>query len=534
MINSILTVLQRAAREYGDRIVYMDGAAGKGNPDAAEAAETEAGGAEAAEAPVKVDPAASQLSFAGLERLSAAMGTAVARRSKPEKPIAVMTGRHVFTPACYLGVARAGCVYAPMDPAMPAMRLKQILSVIEPELMIVDRQTRERVSELEYEGELLIMEEGFETEPEALLLQEREEGLTEDSPLYVLFTSGSSGTPKGVLTSHGAMMCYLDGLNQVIRLGEEDVLGNQAPLDYIAAIRDMYLPVMTGARTVIIPPQIFAMPEKLFGLLNEYGVTTLCWSATGVEIPAKLGAFDGDVLPEKLKRIVFSGSVISNRYLRLWQDALPEVRFINQYGPTEATGSCTWYPVEEKVEEDTVLPIGKPYAHYGILVLTEEGEEAEPGETGEICVRGPALALGYYGNEAQTAAAFVRNPLQKSYPEIIYRTGDLGTLREDGQLMFIGRKDRQVKHMGHRVELDEIEQAALRIDGVEECCSGYITEGKKITLCYAGTIEKKEVARAIREFLPEFMIPRKIKRMEELPHLPNGKIDRKRIREIMG
>ncbi len=477
------------------------------------------------------------LTFEELYREARAVGTAIGKIRQPETPVAVFTGRHVHTPACYLGIALAGCFYAPMDPTMPQARLRQILDVAGAEVLIADRDTEAAAREAGFNGDLLILDDLLQTREDPEILASAAEKITEVSPLYLLFTSGSTGKPKGVLTSHLALLSYLDGLQSVIGLDDTDVIGGQAPLDYIAAIRDMYLPLMTGGSTVFLPPALSAMPQQLFEALCERGATTLCWSATGLEIPADLGAFDGDegtgVPLPPLRRVVFSGSVISNIALRKWQDAFPETRFINQYGPTEATGSCTWYEVPSPAEPADVLPIGRAYPHYGILVLNDKDQAAAPGEIGEICVKGPALALGYYGAPEQTAACFVTNPAEDRWPETIYRTGDLGRWDETGLLYFAGRKDRQFKHLGHRIEPEEIEQKAMTLPGMRECACLYQQEKKIIWFFYTGTPEPKELTLAFRKDLPPFMVPRKTVQLEDFPRLPNGKMDRNALKEQM-
>lgn len=478
------------------------------------------------------------ISFSRLNELSRSVGTAIARLAVPESPVAVLAGKNIYTPACYLGIAMAGCFYAPIDQTSPDVRIRQILDVVNAELLITDRDNLGRVKTAGYEGKVVMMEDLLQTEADEAVLSLAMSKITDASPIYVLFTSGSTGVPKGVLTSHHAMLSYLDGLQAVIGLDETDVIGNQAPLDYIAAIRDMYLPLMTGAETVMLDPSEFAMPDRLLGSLSQAGVTTLCWSATGLEIPAKLGAFDhpGDAeapaMPP-LRRVVFSGSVISNPLLRKWQDAFSDTVFINQYGPTEATGSCTYHIIDHPVGQDEVIPIGKPFMNYQILLLDEDNKEATPGSTGEICVRGSALALGYYNSPEQTARSFVRNPVNSAWDEMIYRTGDIGRMDEDGVLYFLGRKDRQFKHLGHRIEPEEIEQKASLIPGISECICMYDEKSKNICMIYTGEAVRKDIALFLRGQLPSYMVPRKMICLDEMPHLPNGKIDQKTVRTLM-
>lgn len=492
MNGTVLSWLERTARDYPEKTAFT-------------------GGGES-------------LSFGQFDRVSRAVGTALAKRSAALSPILVMCGRRVLTPAVFLGVVRAGCFYAPIDASMPVARLDQILKVVKAKYLLVDRELLPAAKELDFDGETLVVEDILDTPAEEALLERTASSLLPTSPLYVIFTSGSTGVPKGVITSHQSLMYYIEAVARVLDIRDDDVLGSQSPFDYIAAVRDIYLPLMTGASTVIVPKNEFAMPGKLFETLNAHRVTTLCWSVAGMELPARLGGFALG-RPEYLKKVCFSGSVMPGKYLKMWQEALPEVLYVNQYGPTEATASCTYYVVREKAEEDTVLPIGKPYDNYGILLLNEDNTETAPGELGEICVRGPVLALGYYGDPERTKAAFIQNPLNPNYRELIYRTGDLGRWREDGNLEFHGRKDRQIKHMGHRIELEEIEKTAGELAGVEECCALYQKERELLYLFYTGGAEAKEITLHFKAALPAFMAPRRVVRLEELPRLPNGKLD---------
>ena len=497
MDTSILKMLDRASEKYTGKVVYRDGE--------------------------------ENITFGELKKQAQAVGSWIAKKIPPENPVSVLAGRNIITPICYLGVAEAGCFYAPMDLTMPASRLNQILSVVDSKVMFVSKENLELAKSLEYKGEIVVIEDILDTKIDEDLLESARNNLTEYSPLYVIFTSGSSGIPKGVITSHNSLMCYLDALNEVIELNDKDILANQSPLDYIAAVRDIYLPLMSGAETVIVPKNEFAMGGRLFDVLNKYKVTTICWSAAGMEVPAKLGAFD-EAVPEYLTKIVFSGSVLPGKYLKIWQDNLPNAMFVNQYGPTETTASCTYYVVSEKATEETVLSIGRPYKHYKILLLSENNEAVSKGKVGEICVSGPCLALGYYGDEKRTSEAFIQNPLNKNYRELIYKTGDLGRIEEDGNLTFLGRKDRQIKHMGHRIELAELELTALKLDGIEECCVLYDAEKKQIYMFVIGDNEPRDVVLHFRKEMPPFMVPRKVIKLEEMPRLPNSKIDMQELK----
>lgn len=506
-------------------------------------------------------------------------------------PVAVFAGRKMVTPAYFLGVVYAGRPYAPIDASLPDKRIEKILENLCPRAIVADRESLEHVENIvdelaKAEGferpQIFVAEDisrfewivgadgnckisestggavpGCEEETDdiaaenekdtdggvvAVRVEETDDNSLEmlaavrrqmsmTDPLYIIYTSGSTGNPKGVMTSHLSLMTYINAYCDVMHIEESDVLGNQSPLDYIAAIRDIYLPLKTGCSTAIIPKEYFMEPNAMFDYMNEKKVSSVGWSVSAFTILTSLGAFE-EVGLKSLRKICFSGSVMPCRVLRKWQENLPEAHFVNQYGPTEATASCTYYSVDHTVEEDEVLPIGQAYDNYRVFLIDEHGNEPAVGEQGEICVCGPILALGYYNDKKRTEAAFTLNPLNKAYPERMYRTGDYGRLDEDGILHFCGRMDRQIKHMGHRVELDEVEHAANVVEGVAESCVIYNKAKEVLILFYTGDCDRRSLALALRDELPGFMVPRKIKKLEQLPKLPNGKYDMKKLEEM--
>lgn len=187
---------------------------------------------------------------------------------------------------------------------------------------------------------------------------------------------------------------------------------------------------------------------------------------------------------------------------------------------------CCYYRVEREFAEDEMIPIGRPFENREILLLTQDGKPAEPSEEGEICIRGTALTLGYYNDPARTAEAFVQNPLNTAYPELIYKTGDIGRLNERGELVFVSRRDHQIKHMGHRIELGEIEVNVNMLPDIQMAACIYDTEKSRIVLYYLGESTEKDLAVALKTKLPRYMIPNRIIRLERMPFTANGKIDR--------
>lgn len=458
-------------------------------------------------------------------------------------PILVFSGRHVHTISAFLGVVCSGHCYAPVDAALPEERIRSIIRTASPAAILSDREHLEQLKSFSVPCPIFCIQDLLSAEdtlPDkyAVQLNFIRDSMIETDPLYIIFTSGSTGTPKGVCTSHHALLNYIEAYEEVMRIESSDTLGCQSPLDYIAAIRDIYLPLLTGCSTYLIPKECFMEPDHLFEVMNQHHVTAVGWSVSALTIPVRLGALQdsqSDIKPLYLRKVCFSGSVMPSRILRIWQHALPAAHFVNQYGPTEATASCTCYSIDHLVSDDEILPIGWPYRNYRIYLIKDDNTLAEPGEEGEICVCGPGLALGYYGNPDRSARDFIQNPQNKNYRELLYKTGDYGIWKSlpgpsestppRMALYFLGRRDRQIKHMGHRVELDEIDRAAMQNNCIQECCTVYNKELEQIWLFYSGTADKRTVAVELRRFLPGFMIPRKIQKLEELPKLPNGKID---------
>lgn len=455
--------------------------------------------------------------------LSAVTGTA---------PIAVISGRTIDTIAAYLGIVYSGHAYAPIDGKLPRHRIDIIIETLKPSAILADAKNLALAKELGEGIPVFALEEAMQAEADDDRLLAIRHQMVVTDPLYVIFTSGSTGKPKGVITSHLSLMCYIESYTSVMGITNEDRLGNQSPLDYIAAIRDIYVPLYRGCSSIIIPKEYFMEPNSLFAYMNEHGVTSVGWSVSAFTIALSLGAFEEEKL-HTLNKICFSGSVMPASCLAVWQKNLPGAKFVNQYGPTEATASCTYYEVDHLVEQDEQLPIGRPYENYRVFLLNEDLTEIPRGEIGEICVSGPILALGYYNDPERTQKSFICNPNGRGYPERMYRTGDYGRVREDGMLEFHGRMDRQIKHMGHRVELDEIEYAANQIDGVDECVSLYHKEKEVLYLFYAGSASMKEVVLELRRVLPGFMVPRKVKQMPALPKLASGKMDMTALKEEM-
>ncbi len=433
----------------------------------------------------------------------------------------------------FMGAAYSCNFYSPIDVDMPGSRVNKILEVLEPAVVITTGTLREVFSAYDYKGEFLLLEEVLVSDVQDDALEAaRGKGIDTDL-LYVLFTSGSTGVPKGVTINHRAVIDYIDWVTETFDITEKDSLGNQAPFYFDNSILDIYSTLKTGATTYIIPKTLFAQPVLLLEYLKEKKINTIFWVPSALIVVAKLKAFKNVDLSDTLRRVLFCGEVMPNKQLNVWRRFLPDVQYANLYGPTEITDACTYYIVDREFSDEEPLPIGFPMPNTDILVLNEENEPVTGEEPGELCVRGTSLSMGYYKNPEKTKEAFVQNPLNQAVPELIYRTGDVVKYNERGEIIYLSRKDFQIKHMGHRIELGEIETAVSSLPEISLNCCLYDEKRQKIVLFIEEELEKAYINEKISHLLPEYMLPNKVVRVEKMPINANGKIDRVKLKEYI-
>lgn len=468
------------------------------------------------------------LTFGQVSRAARGIGTFLARKGLEREPVVVFMEKNPKSVAAFFGVVYSGCFYVPIDEEMPLYRVELIFQTLNPRAVLCDSKTRALAEELGCTGGLYDYEEAAACQPDQPLLDRIRAAQLDTDPLYIVFTSGSTGVPKGVMACHRSVIDYVEQLSAALGFNEDTVFGNQTPLYFDACLKELYPTIKFGATTYLIPKSLFLFPLKLVDYLNEHKINTVCWVVSALTMISGLGALKKTV-PQHLHTIAFGSEVFPIRQFKLWREALPQAKFTNLYGPTEATGMSCFYHVDRDFEEGDAIPIGGPFPNTGILLLTEDNLPAAPGEVGEICIRGTCLTMGYYRMPEKTAECFVQNPLNDAYPELIYRTGDLGRYNDRGELVFVSRKDYQIKHMGHRVELQEIEAAAATHPEVAAACAVFDPEKDRIQLYYTGGAEPGELTAFLKSRLPRYMIPNRMERLERLPLTPNGKIDRKAL-----
>ena len=460
------------------------------------------------------------------------IGSGLLEKGYGREPVVIYMQKHPHMITAFWGVVYSGCFYVPMDEEMPKFRAELIFQNLKPRAVICDETTAGQMKDFpDFDGEVLLYEE-ISQHPvrEEAIAQVRRKAIDTD-PVYIVFTSGSTGVPKGVAACHRSVIDYVESLTEVLQVTEDSVFANQTPLYFDACLKELFSTLKYGATTYLVPKSLFMFPIKLVEFLNEYKINTVCWVVSALTMISSMKTFD-KVKPEYLHTVAFGSEVFPIKQFNLWRQALPKARFINLYGPTEATGMSCYYEVDREFQEGDAIPIGRPFKNTEILLLDENNQVPPQGEPGEMCIRGTAVTLGYYNNFEKTNEVFVQNPLNSSYHELIYRTGDIGKLNQYGELVFISRKDYQIKHMGHRIELGEIEVHVNMIEGIHSACCIYDKEKEKIVLFYVGETEKKALVTELKKKLPRYMIPNQVYEIPRMPLTANGKIDRVKLKEI--
>lgn len=470
--------------------------------------------------------------FAEVDKRCRSIGSYLSSRQIYKRPIVVFMQKSPQEITAFFGIIAGGCFYVPIDEEMPSGRIQLILNNVQSPLVICDETTLAIAKSFEVgNGKVVLYDDIVKTEINEAALSQIYRKAIDTDPIYIVFTSGSTGIPKGVAACHRSVIDYIEQLSEILDFNEDTIFGNQSPLYFDACLKELYPTLKFGATTYLIPKSCFSFPTKLVEYLNEHKINTICWVVSALTMISAFGTFD-TIKPEYLHTIAFGSEVFPIKQFKKWREALPDAVFTNLYGPTESTGMCCYYRVDRDFEDGEVIPIGHAFPNREILLLSEDGTLAPDGEQGEICVRGTSLTLGYYNDPERTKDAFVQNPLNTSYPELIYKTGDIGRLNGAGELCFVSRKDFQIKHMGHRIELGEIEVNVNMLPGIKMSACIYDTVKSKIVLFYVGDPTEKELVLEMKGRLPRYMLPNRTVKLESMPLTANGKIDRVRLKEM--
>ncbi len=449
------------------------------------------------------------------------------------------------------GILKTGAAYVPLDPFAPAARLAYITRDCGIRTLVTGREKAAAWAALAEAGtaveHLVVVSgegEGPLEGPSGMRMSGEDAiALATAGPVdvpaidqdlaYILYTSGSTGQPKGVMISHLNALTFVRWCGDYFAPTKADVLSNHAPLHFDLTILDIYVAALAGATMVVVPPEVSVFPRQLAALIREQGITI--WYS----VPSALSMLvlhanlaPGD-LPS-LRQVIFAGEVFPTKHLRALMRLVPQAQFTNLYGPTE-TNVCTYYRVPALPEEQTeAIPIGRAIANVEVFAVREDDHRAAPGEVGELFVRGSTVAYGYWGDRERTQRGFIQNPLGP-VQDRAYRTGDLVIQRPDGDYQFLGRKDHQIKSRGYRIEIGDIETALYAHPDVTECAVIPVPDeeyGNRIKAFVVSGTSKvtaeslESLVRHLARLLPKYMIPESFEIRSGLPKTSTGKIDR--------
>lgn len=472
-----------------------------------------------------------EINFNQLYKNICALGNYILEKSDViNKPIAIYLPKSINCVIADLGVMISGNAYLNLDVKSPSQRIENILDLVQPEFIITTKNLLKGVEGIYSSDKIILIDElDFESQinDEQLLKRLNLRSIDTDMSC-VINTSGSTGTPKSVALNHRSFVDFIEVSDDIFQFSENEIIGSLSPVIFDIFSYELCMLISKGSCIVVLPENMAAFPIKILEEMQRTKVSFIFWVPTIMVNIANMDLLT-KVNLESLKLVWFAGEVFPTKQFNYWKKTLPHTKFANLYGPIEITLDCTYFIVDRDFEDNEPLPIGIPYRNTDVLIITDEDKLAAKGEEGELCVRGSSLALGYYNNPEKTAAAFVQNPLNTHYPEVIYRTGDIVALNDRNEIVFKGRKDTLIKHQGYRIEMGEIEHIVVNtLKVAKNACCVYNRTNKEIVLYYENPndIEPAVFRKELLTSLPKYMIPTTYIRYDEMPRNPNGKIDR--------
>jgi amino acid adenylation domain-containing protein len=472
--------------------------------------------------------------------------------------VAILMPKSVLAITSIVGVLKADCIYVPLDPASPPPRLARMLASCAPSCMLISGATANQAN-------VLLSGEGLsgpvpvgwmdEAAPPCALqpafaLRDlyaqgecpdaaRQYENTRNDPAYLLFTSGSTGMPKGVPITHSNVIHFVEWATRYFGVMPGDRLSGHPPLHFDLSVYDIFGSFNAGAELHLVPPTLNLLPNKLAEFMRQSRITHWFSVPSVLTYMANFDVVASGDFPD-LKHLLWCGEVFPTPALIYWMKRLPHVAFTNLYGPTEATIASSYFTLPAcPQDERAAIPIGLPCDGEELLVLDEAGREVPPGVIGDLYIGGVGLSPGYWNDPVKTGEVFISHPQDPGPGRRIYKTGDLARIDEDGLVYFVGRADSQIKHRGYRIELGEVESAIIALPSVKDCAVVAVAtdgfEGTEICCAYTSRegadAAEKTFSPELRKVLPGYMLPTRWARWEQLPRNANGKVDRNALKE---
>jgi D-alanine--poly(phosphoribitol) ligase subunit 1 len=474
-----------------------------------------------------------QLTYANLNQLANRIARLLLDRGAKKGAVVCISGeKSAGTFASMLACLKIGCIYAILDPDSPVERLRKILSTCRPKLLIAETEFSNRLPELTAELDITVINDlNVESYDGSDLSETRD--VTGSDAAYIMFTSGSTGFPKAAVMTHANVLNLIGWAQETFSITSGDVLTNVNPLYFDNSVFDFYSSLFNGARLAPFTKTEVSDPGVLVEKIDAAQCTLWFSVPSLLMFLQTMKAADGKHL-NSIRRFIFGGEGYPKTKLKALFDAYSaRSELFNVYGPTECTCICSSYKISagDFADLQGLPPLGHIAKNFSFLIVDDDGAEVPDGEIGELCLLGSNVGKGYYNDPARTAASFVQNPRHEAFAEIMYKTGDLVRLDPgDGKLYIYGRKDNQIKHMGYRIELEEIESALHCLDDVSEAVVLHTNangRSKLVAIVAGKEFDSNQLRSRLKQIIPAYMIPSVFHREEMLPKSPNGKVDRR-------